>query len=88
MDKDDRIALQNTIEDTRPEEDEENVRVVDLNHRNYDTALDVAPVGKRYPVEFQGVQWAKRRQDNRLGVSRVAFLEPIGKTRSVFVRMF
>ena len=60
-------------------------KVVDENHRNYDYVMEarVQP-GKRFPAVFPGVPGARRRQDSRLGVSRIPLLEMSGAGREGF----
>ena len=60
-------------------------KVVDKNHRNYDYVMEarVQP-GKRFPAVFPGVPGARRRQDSRLGVSRISLLEMSGAGREGF----
>ena len=60
-------------------------KVVDKNHRHYDHFMEsgVAP-GTRFPAVFSGVAGARRRQDSRLGVSRIPLLEMSGGGREGF----
>jgi len=67
-----------TIENTR---DEDDVRLVERNHRHYDEIMENEPVGKKFPALFKGVAAARRRMHSRLGVSRVNTIEPIGESR-------
>ena len=78
----DKLTSENTID---IDEGECVYKVVDENHRNYDYVMEarVQP-GKRFPAIFPGVSGARRRQDSRLGVSRIPLLEMSGAGREGF----
>ena len=77
LDTRDRELKNMTMED----DDEDDARHVLRDHRHYDEFMENEPVGKRYLARMTGVPSARRRHHARLGVSRVAFLEPIGASR-------
>ena len=77
LDTRDRELKNMTMEDN----DEDDARHVLRDHRHYDEFMENEPVGKRYLARMTGVPSARRRHHARLGVSRVAFLEPIGASR-------
>jgi hypothetical protein len=60
-------------------------KVCNENHCNYDYIMEgrVEP-GTRFPAVFHGVSGARRRQDSRLGVSRIPLLEMSGAGREGF----
>ena len=74
-----------TSENTIDADEEKFYRDVDKNHCNYDYIMEsrVQP-GKRFPAIYPGVSGARRRQDSRLGVSRVPLLEMSGAGREGF----
>ena len=78
----DKLTSENTID---VDEGDCAYKVVDENHRNYDYVMEarVQP-GKRFPAIFPGVSGARRRQDSRLGVSRIPLLEMSGAGREGF----
>ena len=60
-------------------------KVVDENHCNYDYVMEKkTQAGKRFAAVFSGVPGARRRQDSRLGVSRIPLLEMSGSGREGF----
>ena len=77
------FAGQETMEDTICEDnDPENpFKVVDKFHRNWDRAMDGTDAGTIFKATQPGVPGCRRRSDARLGVSRLAFLEPVGAGR-------
>ena len=74
-----------TSENTIDADEEKFYRDVDKNHCNYDYIMEsrVQP-GKRFPAIYPGVSGARRRQESRLGVSRVPLLEMSGAGREGF----
>ena len=56
----------------------------DPSHRNYDEYLESVPCGTQYPAILKGVPGCKRRSNDRLGCTRVPFIEPIGASRERF----
>ena len=78
----DKLTSENTI---NIEDDNGEYRVFDANHRNYDQVMEMhISAGKRLPSLFSGVASARRRQDSRLGVSRIPLLEMSGAGREGF----
>ena len=71
-----------TIEDTLG--DEEDVVAPEPHHRHFDSAADEIQAGSSYPAIVKHVNGARRRQQARLGVSRVPFIEPLGAKRESF----
>ena len=63
--------------------DEEGTRD-DPSHRNYDAYLEGVPLGTHYPSTQKCVPGCKRRSNDRLGCTRVPFIEPIGASRERF----
>ena len=51
---------------------------------NYDEYLESVPCGTHYPANQKGVPDCKRRSNDRLGCTRVPFIEPIGASRERF----
>ena len=66
------------------DDDEEDTRFVETEHRHFDAFMEGEPPGKKYQARGTGVPSAKRRMHARLGVTRTCNLEPIGRTREVF----
>ena len=74
-----------TSENTIDEDDSANpYRVLDADHRNYDPTMEGTAAGTIFPSSAAGVPSAKRRRDERLGVSRVPLLEISGSGREGF----
>ena len=57
---------------------------VDVNHRNYDETMEDTSEGAHFLAWTKHVPGCKRRSQNRLGCSRVPFIEPIGSSREDF----
>ena len=53
-------------------------KIVDKFHRNWDRVMDGTDAGTTFKASQPGVPGCRRRSDARLGVSRLAFLEPVG----------
>ena len=70
-----------TLEDTISDGDE---APVDTSHRNFDQIMEDTSAGTHFNAAFKLVPGCKRRQQSRLGVSRVPFIEPIGDSREDF----
>jgi len=66
-------------------DDAEDTRFVETDHRHFDAFMEGEPPGKTYRARGSGVPSAKRRMHARLGVTRTWNMEPIGKTREVFI---
>ena len=78
----DKLTSENTID---MDEGDCAYKVVKENHRNYDYAMQTAvQPGTRFPAIFPGVLGARRRQDSRLGVSRIPSLDMAGAGREAF----
>ena len=76
------IAADETVEDTRPDEDDDELLEAhdDKTHRNFDSwAQHVAP-GTKFP-SAKNVPSARRRQHHRLAVSRTPLIAPVGASR-------
>ena len=68
--------MEDTIcEDNDPENP---FKIVDKFHRNWDRVMDGTDAGTTFKASQPGVPGCRRRSDARLGVSRLAFLEPVG----------
>ena len=59
-------------------------KVNDPDHRNYDAYMENVCAGTIFKAISHGVSSAKRRQDTRLGVSRVPLLDMTGSGRELF----
>ena len=78
----DKLTSENTIDF---DEGDCVYKVQDENHRNYDYVMEaLVQPGIRFPAVFPGVHGARRRQDSRLGVSRIPLLEMSGAGREGF----
>ncbi len=53
-------------------------------HRHYDSYCEEVDAGKRFAPRAVAVEALQRRMQSRLGVSRVAALEPIGAKREEY----
>jgi hypothetical protein len=74
-----------TSENTIDEDHSANpYRVLDANHRNYDPTMEGTAGGTIFSPSAPGVPSARRRHDERLGVSRVPLLEISGSGREGF----
>ena len=82
-DTDNGAATSTTAEDTLRDEDE-NAPEVDASHRNFDEMMEATRPGVYFASTAKHVPGAKRRNQLRLGVSRVPFIEPIGASREDF----
>ena len=70
------------MEDTINEDTPENpYKIVNECHRHWDDTMEKTPAGTTFKATQPGVSASRRRSDARLGVSRLAFLEPIGPGR-------
>ena len=69
--------MEDTISDEEGTQD-------DPAHRNYDAYLEGVPLGTHYPSTQKCVPGCKRRSNDRLGCTRVPFIEPIGASRERF----
>ena len=70
------------MEDTINEDTPENpYKIVNECHRHWDAVMERTPAGTTFKATQPGVSASRRRSDARLGVSRLAFLEPIGPGR-------
>ena len=49
-----------------------------LNHRHYDQFAESLPAGTKFPSIAKGLETLSRRCQERLAVSRLPYLEPIG----------
>ncbi len=67
-----------TLEDTISDGDD---TPVDVSHRNFDQIMEDTSPGTHFNAAFKLIPGCKRRQQSRLGVSRVPFIEPIGDSR-------
>jgi len=77
------VSAEKTQEDTISDTDD--APEPDLMHRNYDRYLeDDITSGSHFKSSVPGLPGCKRRTQMRLGVPRVAFIEPIGTTREDF----
>ena len=72
-----------TAEDTLLDEDDD-APPVDTSHRNYDEIMEATRPGVYFASTAKHVPGGKRRDQLRLGVSRVPFIEPIGASREDF----
>ena len=72
-----------TEEDTILDEDDE-APPVDTAHRNYDELMEGTRPGTHFASTAKHVPGGRRRTQQRLGVSRTPFIEPIGGTREDF----
>ena len=75
------LTSENTIDD---DDCETAYRVLDADHRNYDPVLEGTAIGTIFPASAPGVPSARRRHDQRLGVSRIPCLEISGSGREGF----
>ena len=75
-------AGEETMEDTIDEDTPENpYKIVNKCHRHWDATMENTPAGTTFKATQPGISASRRRSDARLGVSRLAFLEPIGPGR-------
>ena len=75
------LTSENTIDvDAGPDP----YRVSDRDHRNYDPYMESVPAGTSFAFIMKGCCGARRRNDSRLGCSRVPLLEPFGEGRENF----
>ena len=76
------VAADETIEDTRPDEDDDALLEAhdDKTHRNYDPWVQHVAPGTKLP-SAKNVPSARRRQHHRLAVSRTPLIAPVGATR-------
>ena len=76
------VAADETIEDTRPDEDEDELLEAhdDQTHRNFDSWVQHAAPGAKFP-SAKNVASARRRQHHRLAVSRTPLVAPVGTSR-------
>ena len=74
------VAADETIEDTRPDEDETLEAHDDETHRNFDTWVQHVTPGTKFP-SAKNVPSARRRQHHRLAVSRTPLIAPVGASR-------
>ena len=66
-----------TTEDTRFDEDEDETRSYDdSTHRHYDPVMETVAPGTKY-LSSKSIPSARRRQHNRLAVSRTPFIQPV-----------
>ena len=66
-----------TTEDTRFDEDEDETRSYDDSaHRHYDPVMETVAPGTKYRSS-KSIPSARRRQHNRLAVSRTPFIQPV-----------
>ena len=72
-------AGEETMEDTIDEDTPEKpYKVENECHRHWDELMEKTSAGTTFKATQPGVSASRRRSDARLGVSRLAFLEPIG----------
>ena len=77
-----RVTAENTID---VDNEAEPYQVSDKHHRNYDPYMEtVVRAGEVFKGTRPGVPSARRRQDSRLGVSRLPLLEMSGSGREGF----
>ena len=72
-----------TEDDTLLDEDDA-LPPIDTAHRNYDKRMEETAPGRYFGSTAKHVPGGRRRTQQRLGVSRVPFIEPIGATREDF----
>ena len=72
--------VSSTSEDTVVEED----FAQEVSHRNHDPWAENVQVGTHFLASQKHVPGCRRRQTNRMGVSRLPMIEPIGQTRENF----
>ncbi len=73
---------QETNEDTVMGDDD--AMEVDRSHRHYDNFSERTPAGVKFPCVAKGIETLSRRRQGRLAVSRLPYLEPLGKRREEF----
>ena len=81
-DRADRNSTNETLEDTIT--DQAYPKISDPEHRNWCPEMDAVSPGTAFRSAFPGLPVAHRRLDGHLGVSRTAFLEPLGEKREGF----
>ena len=70
-------SVDETTEDTRIDEDQDETRSYDdTTHRHYDPAMEMVAPGTKY-LSSKSIPSARRRQHNRLAVSRTPFIQPV-----------
>ena len=69
-----------TLEDTL-DDDAEAAAPAEAGHRHFDVFADGVPAGVNFASRMKHLPGARRRQSDRLGVSRTPFLEPLADKR-------
>ena len=72
-------TLENTISDDSDDEFKP-----DPTHRNSDSVMNSTAAGNRWASISKGLPPTKRRENARLGITRVPFIEPLGDRRELF----
>ena len=79
----DAVKVGATVEDTNENEEEDEV-APETHHRHFDERTEALRPGTHLPASVKHVEGARRRQQARLAVSRVPFIEPLGMKREAF----
>ena len=54
---------------------------IDRNHKNYDAYMETVAEGTVFKSNFPGLESMRRRKQTCLGISRTAFITPLGESR-------
>ena len=77
-------ATTSTTEDDTLLDEDDKAPPIDTAHRNYDKYMEETAPGSYFGSTAKHVPGCRRRIQQRLGVSRVPFIEPMGSTREDF----